>query len=199
MKVSDLSLPPATLHLAIDMQRIFAEETSWHTPSLAGIVPNIARIARHKPEATIYTRFVVPHKPADAPGQWRSYYERWSEFTLERMDPGLVDLVQPLADLAGPDAIVDKPTYSVFEAPGFAERLAARGITTLVFTGVETDVCVLASLMAAVDRGFRVIAVADAMTSSDEASHRAILDLVFPRMPDQIEILDTDTLLAAWR
>ena len=193
------SLPPTTLHLAIDMQRIFAEDTSWHTPSLARILPNVARIARAKPEATVYTRFIVPRSPADAPGQWRTYYERWAEFTLERMDPSLVDLVSPLAQIAVPGAIVDKPTYSVFEAPGFGERLAAEGITTLVFTGVETDVCVLASLMAAVDRGFRVIAVADAMTSSDEASHRAILDLVFPRMPDQIEILDTDTLLAAWR
>ncbi|MBC8130008.1 MAG: cysteine hydrolase [Rhizobiaceae bacterium] len=181
------------------MQRIFAEPTEWHTPSMAAILPNIVRLAEARPEATLYSRFTVPANAVSATGRWQAYYERWSMFTGETMDPGLIDLVEPLGRLAVPGSVYDKPTYSLFEASAFVDRLAAEGTDTLLFTGVETDVCVLATLLAAVDRGFRVVAVADALTSSSEASHRAVLDLVLPRMPDQIEIATTDAVLAAWR
>jgi nicotinamidase-related amidase len=183
------------VHLCIDMQRIFAEATEWHTPSMAAVTPNILRLAAALP--TLWSRFTVPETPAAATGQWQRYYERWSMFTGERMDPGLVDLVPELAAVANAADIYDKPTYSLFETPAFVERLARDGVRTLVLTGVETDVCVLATLFAAVDRGFRVVAVSDALTSSDPASHAAIMELLLPRMPDQVEIAGTDEVLAA--
>jgi nicotinamidase-related amidase len=184
------------VHLAIDMQRIFAEATEWHTPSLATILPNVLRLARKRP--TLYSRFTVPTKAEAAVGQWQSYYRRWSMFTGEAMDPGLAELVAPLAEIASPADVYDKPTYSLFETQGFVDRLAADHVGTIVFTGVETDVCVLATLFAAVDRGFRVVAVSDALTSSSLESHAAIMDLLLPRMPDQVEIAGTEAVLAAW-
>jgi len=184
------------VHLTIDMQRIFAEDTEWHTPALAGILPNVLKLAGARP--TLYSRFTVPANAAAATGQWRRYYERWSMFTGETMDPGLADLVPPLADIADPADIYDKPTYSLFETLAFVDRLAADGVGTIVFTGVETDVCVLATLFDAVDRGFRVVAVADALTSSSLPSHAAIMDLLLPRMPDQVEIAGTEAVLAGW-
>ena len=36
---------------------------------------------------------------------------------------------------------------------------------TLIFTGVETDVCVLATAIGAIDRGYRTILISDAMAS----------------------------------
>ena len=183
------------VHLCIDMQRIFAEDTEWHTPSMAAVTPNILRLAAALP--TLWSRFTVPETPAEATGQWQRYYERWAVFTGARMDPGLVDLVPPLAAIADPADIYDKPTYSLFETPAFVDRLGRDGVRTILFSGVETDICVLATLIAAVDRGFRVIAVADALTSSDHASHAAILELLLPRMPDQVEIASTDEVLGS--
>ena len=191
-------LGPNAVHLVIDMQRIFAEQTEWHAPTLADVLPPILRLATARPRETLYSRFTVPEHPAAATGRWKTYYERWSMFTGQTMDPGLVDLVAPLAALALPGNIYDKPTYSLFETETFVQRLAADSIDTLVMTGVETDVCVLATLFNAVDRGFRVVAVSDALTSSDEASHRAIMDVLLPRMPEQVEIADTDAVLKAW-
>ena len=51
------------VHLCIDMRRIFAEETEWHTPTLVDIAPNIARIVKAKPGRTIFARFIVPETP----------------------------------------------------------------------------------------------------------------------------------------
>jgi nicotinamidase-related amidase len=133
----------------------------------------------------------------DAIGHWRNYYRRWSAFTGAVMEPRLVEIVEALAAHATPETLLDKPTYSAFEVPQCGERLTALGASTIVFTGVETDVCVLASLLAAVDRGYRVIAVHDALGSSSVAGHRATLDHVLTRLPDQVEIVSTETVLAA--
>jgi len=197
LPVPDLAapLPATTVHMAIDMQRVFAEKTSWHMPGFDAIVPNVAAIARAMPGRTFFTRFVVPHTAEHAHGHWQNYYRRWSEFTGAAMDPSLVEIVDALSPFATPPTLIDKLTYSVFEAPDCEARLAALGTTTIIFTGVETDVCVLASLMTAVDRGYRVIAVADALGSSSVEGHHATLNHVLPRLPDQVEIVDTGTLL----
>jgi nicotinamidase-related amidase len=186
-----------TVHMAIDMQRLFAEATDWHLPEFHAIVPNIARIAAALPGRSIFTRFTVPHTAADAHGRWRHYYRRWHGFTGAVMDPGLIEIVEALSSHAGPETWLDKPTYSAFEVPDCAARLAALGTETILFTGIETDVCVLATLLAAVDRGYHVVAVSDALASSSPAGHDAVMSHVLPRMPDQIDIAGTDDVLAA--
>lgn len=186
-----------TVHLAIDMQRVFAEHTEWHLPGLYDLVFPIAAIAAALPKRTLFTRFVVPHLPEHAKGHWQKYYRRWHRLTGAEMDPGLVEIVDDLAPYTTPESVIDKPTYSVFEAQGFDQRLADLCADTLLFTGVETDVCVLASILAAVDRGYRVVAVADAMDSSSAAGHEATLRHVLTRMPDQVEIVETEAVLAA--
>lgn len=191
-------LSGSVLLVVIDMQRLFAEETAWFTPGLAAIVPNVAKLAEAQPDRTVFARFVVPQQPAEARGQWQSYYERWKAVTLDELDPAMLDLVAPLASLAHPGSIVDKKTYSVFETPGFVERLEEQGIDTIVFTGVETDVCVYASALDAVDLGYKVILASDALASGDMVAHDMVLTRLAPRFSEQIEILTTDAILDRW-
>ena len=100
-------LTDRTAHLCVDMQNLFAEETPWHTPWMARVLPVVTRIAERHPSRTIFTRFIPP--PArPMPGSWRRYYERWRELTLERIDPRLIELVPPLAALAPPAEVIDK-------------------------------------------------------------------------------------------
>jgi nicotinamidase-related amidase len=195
---SHLSLDPATTaHLAIDMQRMFADPTDWHLPGLNALVPQVTAIAAALPGRNFFTRFVVPHRADHAKGRWQHYYRRWHGFTGAVMDPALIEIIDALAAHATPDTWVDKLTYSVFEASGFEERLAAVNAHTLIFTGVETDVCVLASVLTAIDRGYRVIAVTDALASSSPAGHDTTLAHVLTRLPDQVDLLDTRAVLAA--
>ncbi|AYG62377.1 cysteine hydrolase family protein [Rhizobium jaguaris] len=187
-----------TLHVAIDMQRLFAEETAWFTPALAGIVPNVQRLAKARPESTVFARFIPAQRPKDAKGRWQAYYERWKKVTLDELDPAMLDLVAPLAALVQPGSIVDKETYSIFGAPGFGDRVDATGVDTIVFTGVETDVCVYASALDAVDLGYRVILVSDALASGEMVAHETVLTRLAPRFSEQIEILTTEDILDSW-
>lgn len=187
-----------TVHVAVDVQRLFTEPAGWRVPDMASIVPRIAELARAKPGRTLFTRFTVPRRADEAPGHWRRFYEHWSDVTATALQPGMMELVDQLAALADEASTVDKPTYSAFEAPAFTERLASLGADTIIFTGVETEICVLGTLLTAVDRGFRVIAVEDAMASSSIVGHEATLRHILPRFDQQVEIAKTAAVLAAW-
>jgi nicotinamidase-related amidase len=188
---------PGAVHVVVDMQRMFAEPGSWYVKDLPLIVPNILALAGAMPGRTFFTRYMVPFTAAELPGQWRVFYEHWREFTGAELEPGKEALIDELRALPDASATIDKFTYSAFSVPAFEERLRDAGADTLVFTGVETDVCVLATLLDAVDAGFRVVAVEDAMTSSSGAGHSATLRHVLTRLDKQVDIADTAAVLAA--
>jgi len=68
----------------------------------------------------------------------------------------------------------------------------------LIVTGSETDVCVLATVLDAVDHGFRVIVVRDGICSSSDEGHDALLAVYYRRYSLQIETADAAEILAIW-
>ncbi|MBC6439277.1 MAG: cysteine hydrolase [Rhodospirillales bacterium] len=186
------------VHVCVDMQDLFAGDTAWHTPSIPGIVPNILRLAEHRPDRTVFTRFTTPERPEDAKGHWKGYYRRWSSVTTSGMDPAIIDVMAAFRHVIPPARVADKPTYSAFRSPAFCATLDEMGCATVVCTGVETDVCVLATVMSAMDRGYRVVVVSDACHGSNPASHEATMAHIYRRFEDQIEIGTTDEVIAAW-
>jgi nicotinamidase-related amidase len=191
-------LTDRTAHICIDMQNVFAEETPWHTPWMARVLPVVTRIAERHPSRTIFTRFIPPRRPDRMPGSWQHYYERWRELTLERIDPRLIELIPQLAALAPSAEVIDKKVYSPFSEPQFSDLLCRRRIETLVITGAETDVCVLAAVLDAVDLGYRVVLPTDALCSSSDATHDALLTLYGTRFSQQIETASSETILSCW-
>jgi nicotinamidase-related amidase len=187
------------VHVVVDMQRLFAEDTGWRVPTLESILPNIHRLIDHRPERALYTRFVTPTDADAARGIWQRFYRHWSTVTQARMSPALFDLVASLAAKAPKDAQIDKDGFSAYTGAGFAPALARLGCGTLILSGAETDVCVFATALEAVDRGHRVVIATDAVTSTSTAAHRAALDHVLPRYEHLIDLATTDVVLAAWR
>ena len=118
-------------------------------------------------------RFLAPKNPEDAPGRWRAYYEKWSHATRRQIDNRLIDLVRILTRYAPPAAIFDKAVYSAFGNPQLHQHLRSRQIDTLIISGSETDVCVLSSILAAVDYGYRVAYQSQRETPYDRALRRA--------------------------
>ena len=191
-------LGAGTLHLCIDMQTLFAERTDWHLPWLERVLPTVLRMARTHPDRTVFTRFVPPERPDEMPGAWQRYYERWRHMTQDRLDPRLIELVPPLAELTPPALVVDKRHYSPFVEPALPKVLRERMIDTLVITGGETDVCVLATVLTAVDLGYRVVLARDALCSASDRTHDALVTLYAERFGQQIELADAETILDAW-
>jgi nicotinamidase-related amidase len=132
------------------------------------------------------------------PGMWRRYYRRWRVATRERLDLRLLELMPPLAALCPPAIVIDKTRYSAFADPRLIEHLRQRETDALIVSGSETDVCVLATVLDAVDIGYRVIVVRDAICSSSDEGHEMLMRLYHTRYTEQIETADAATILARW-
>jgi nicotinamidase-related amidase len=193
-----MPLTERTVHLCIDMQRIFAPEGPWATPWMERVLPVVTEIAERFPGRTVFTRFITPKQPESMPGLWQRYYRRWRETTRDRIDPSLLELVPPLARLTPPATVIDKTRYSAFAESQLLQHLRDRGADGLIVTGSETDVCVLATVLGAVDLGYRVIVVRDAICSSSDEGHDALLRVYHRRYSEQIETADADEVLRRW-
>lgn len=184
------------IHLCIDMQRMFAEDTPWHVPWMREVSPQVEEVVRWHPERTVFTRFVPPKRAVDMPGMWRDYYEKWDSMTLDRLEPGLIDLVPALKALVPPARMFDKMTYSPWTSGELHRVLRGEEIEAVAISGGETDVCVLAAAMGAIDLGYQVILLKDGVCSGADQTHDASLELLGDRFSVQLEILSTEAFLA---
>jgi nicotinamidase-related amidase len=150
-----LPLTERSVHLCVDMRRIFSAEGPWPTPWMDRVLPVAPALANRHPERTVFTRFIPPERPDRMPGMWQRYYARWRVATRERLDLRLLELTPPLAALCPPATVIDKNRYSAFAEPRLIEHLRQRETDALIVSGSETDVCVLATLLDAVDIGHR--------------------------------------------
>lgn len=192
-------LTARTVHLCIDMQRLFSLEGPWPTPWMDRVLPVVCALAAQHPERAIFTRFIPPQRSSDMPGMWRRYYGRWQQATRQYLDPALLELLPPLAKLVPPAAVIDKMRYSAFAGSDLLALLQAKAADGLIVSGSETDVCVLATVLAAVDLGYRVIVVKDAVCSSSDETHDALMKLYCRRYSEQIEVADAATILEHWK
>lgn len=188
----------AAAHLCIDMQRLLAPEGPWPTPWAEPALERQVRLTERRPAATFFTRFIPPKAPEDMPGAWRRYYEKWRNVTREFIDAQLLDLLEPLQKYVPPAQVVDKPRYSAFFGSPLESVLREHRVDTLIISGAETDVCVLATVLTAVDLGYRVIVASDAICSSSDECHDALMTLYHRRFSEQIEVAQTEMILQAW-
>lgn len=191
-------IPPNAVHLCVDMQRLFAEDTPWRTPWMTRVLPVVAALCEHRADRTCFTRFIPAARPGEGQGAWRRYWTHWASMTLEELGEDRVALLPELARFVPPARVLDKSVLSPWVGTGLCASLRTAGVDTLVVSGAETDVCVLAAVLGAVDLGFRVIVVTDALCSSSDESHDALLALYRERYGQQIETADCDAVLDAW-
>jgi nicotinamidase-related amidase len=83
---------------------------------------------------------------------------------------------------ASGDLEVVKRTIGAFQGTGLDERLRERGVTTLVFGGIATNLGVESTARAAADLGYDLVFAEDAMAAFTAAEHEASVRLDFPRL-----------------
>ncbi len=182
--------PGRTALLVVDMQRGFVlPGEAMEVPPAREIVPRIRALrdlfrARGLPVA--FTEFVyseaVPllvgelhpeHKPAP-PGA-PTGFGRPSSACLEGTPSA--DTVDELRPLPG-ELVVRKRWYDGFAGTPLDGALRARGVTSLVITGTMTDICVLATVIGAFNREYRVAVAEDGVATLWPEIQRATLDII---------------------
>jgi nicotinamidase-related amidase len=185
-----ITLDPATTALMlIDVQNDFCTPGGFYDRAgqdisalHAAVAPCLRLLGRARAAEmpVVFTR-IVRHPDGPTEDRHRLRPKRWFS-SGTRLVPGtwgaaLVDGLEP----APGDLVLDKNGYSAFHGTNLEANLRERNIRTLLFAGVVTYACVLATAFAAFDRGFDVVVAADAtgswITELGPASH-AIVDLL---------------------
>lgn len=192
------ALGPNAIHLCVDMQRLFCEDTEWHTPWMPRVLPKIADLVSAHAERTVFTRFIPAARAGEGEGSWRRYYTRWADLTFEKLGSDMTDLVPALAVFTPQRWFFDKRAYSPWFRTGLHTYLRQRAVDTLIVTGSETDVCVLSSVLGAVDRGYRVVLATDGVCSSSDETHDALLALYRNRYSEQVESVTIGVIKKNW-
>lgn len=202
--------PGRTALIVIDMQRGFLDPgEAMEVPPAREIIPRLQALLtlfREKRLPVVFTEFVysqtVPllvgelhpeHKRA-LPGGPRGFGVPSSSCLKGE------DSVKTVSDLSPrPDELViEKHWYDAFNGTPLDGALRARGVTSLVLTGTMTDICVLASVVGAFNREYRLVVVQDAVATLWPEIQRATLDIfrrAFARVASAKEVADE---MAAW-
>ncbi len=93
---------------------------------------------------------------------------------VEDGTPG-AEIVPELAP-SGSDLVVDHQRLTGFHGTELDVLLRGRGITTVVFAGVATNVSVEGTAREAVNLGYRTLIAADACSAASDAAHQASLE-----------------------
>lgn len=108
-----------------------------------------------------------------------------SRFLADGTPPAAIhDALAPAAD----EEVFTKRRVGAFSTTNLAERLAARGIDTLVLAGIATSGVVLSTLRDAADHDYRLFVLGDVCADQDPEVHRVLLEKVFPRQADVIDL-----------
>ncbi len=89
-------------------------------------------------------------------------------------DAGIVDEIKP----AQADHVVVKRRDSAFQDTEIEVWLESLGVDTLVFCGIDTSICVEASLRDAFNNGYDVILISDATASGSPKHFESTLEIV---------------------
>ena len=182
--------PGRTALVVIDMQRGFLDPgEAMQVPPALEIVPVIQGLLdlfRTKRLPVMFTEFVYspsapvligalhPEHLPELPGTPRGFGLP-SSSCLEGTPS--VETVPALAPRPG-ELVFRKHGYDGFAGTSLDGALRARGVTSLVVTGTMTDICVLATVIGALHREYRVSVVEDGVTTLWPEIQRATLDII---------------------
>lgn len=93
------------------------------------------------------------------------------------------------------DIVVRKQRVGAFSTTDLDEQLKARGVDTLVLAGISTSGVVHSTVLDAYDRDYRVIVLSDAVADRDAGVHNFLLEHVFTKRGEVIEVRELHSLL----
>lgn len=153
-----------------DVTRAFVEAGgALEVKAAAAILPRLANLARACRTAgglVVYCGYVHSRSAADMAKFWPSLQDGVLDAGARGSE--IVDSLKPEPG----DLLIEKKTYSPFTDTPLEDRLAARGIKTVVIGGVATNYSCYTTAREAQGRGFEVVFLSDGTATFDLSDSR---------------------------
>ena len=140
--------------------------------------------------------WTLPENRSDS-GPWLAQRRR-STYSSDKLciaDTEGAEFIDELFPEAG-ELVIHKHRYSGFKGTDLDMTLRARGIKSIIVTGVSTNVCVESTLRDGFEIGYYAAIVEDATASWDMNLHRATIETVNHRFG---VVLQTSDILDFWK
>ena len=184
--------------VVVDMQKLFLtdKKSPWMDKKLLSIVPNIQKLIKTiGTQNVIFTRFTPPKNWQDEQDSWQTYYRINQKITPSILGTEALDIIDNFISYISNSAVASrKKSASIFLAGNFHSKIKKKFTNILIFTGVETDYCVLSSVLDAIHLGYYVIVVMDACASSKKQGQKHARG-IFERFPEQLWVTSTNDLI----
>jgi nicotinamidase-related amidase len=108
--------------------------------------------------------------------------------------PAVATEIAPSAGFQPGDLFVIKRHWGAFAGTDLEQQLKARGVDTVVLTGISTDAGVESTARQGTGLGFAFVVVEDACAGRDAEEHRFAFEKTFPRLA---RVRATDEVIAA--
>jgi nicotinamidase-related amidase len=129
----------------------------------------------------VYTMITPAPKGFDSSWRYYSMMKRFNVDDVSKLPPFMAigSKEREIPETIKPqptDIVLEKHTASIFIGTNFEYMMRNRGITTLIFTGIATEIGVESSARDASNRGFYPIIVSDCVSSADKGAHERSLE-----------------------
>ncbi|MDX3908055.1 MAG: cysteine hydrolase [Pigmentiphaga sp.] len=179
--------PRHTALVVVDMQNDFCEQGGYLQRTRAESGRNPIRVDENAAIAERIGRLAAAARDAGATVAWlRSIYDYKyladAHIAMREGEGCCMEgtwgadffRIRPQPD----DLVVDKHTFSGFHGTNLHEQFQARGIKTLVMTGVATNVCVDSTLRHGFFLGYYIVVAEDCVGSGNRTGHEGTLSTV---------------------
>ncbi|HYA87381.1 MAG TPA: isochorismatase family cysteine hydrolase [Nitrospirota bacterium] len=155
------------------VDRIFNKEEFLN--NLKDLVENL-----RKKMPVVYTLITPPSREFQSSWYLYNMMRRYNVKEIDKLpnffargsrEREIPEVVKP----ADSDVLLEKPTASIFIGTNFEYLMRNRGITTLIFTGIATEMGIESSARDAANRGFYAVVVSDCVSSMDKDGHERSL------------------------
>jgi len=196
--MAELSLDPSkTALLVMDVQNDQVGRVR-EAGQLGNLLENVRRAidaARRAGMPVIYVvaRFRKGHPEAHPRNPFQMWNKQMNRLVEGTPEAEIHEAVAPLPD----DIVVTKRRVNAFFNTDLSTVLGAKGVDTLVLTGIATSGVVLATVRYAADADYGLVVLEDCCADQDAEVHSVLMRKVFPRQATVATLQDFLAALGA--
>ena len=181
-RLKDIVDPSHTALVVWDVQNLLVERI-FNREAFLKKSKSLLDKTRKSQIPIIYTKITPLPREYESPFRTYMFMKRFGVDDPEKVPQFLIpgtpeaEIHQEIFPQKG-DLILDKHTASIFIGTHFEQMMRVKGIQTIIFTGITTEIGIASSARDSANRGFYTIVVEDCVSSPDKEMHEYALKIL---------------------
>ncbi|MDR3652050.1 MAG: cysteine hydrolase [Paludibacter sp.] len=187
-ELKEILNPKNAALLVWDVQNMLVQNI-FNTDIFLAKTNEVISIAKANNVPVIFSR--ITPLPPQFESPVRKYFFKKRLSTMQQVPNGFELTIEPTNN----DIVIPKNTASMFVGTNFELLMRNAGITTLIITGIATEIGVESTARDASNRGIFPVIITDAVSSSNQDAHNRSLE----NLKNMAIQLKTEELISIWK